>query len=480
MYVLKNAAKNLLRNKGRNILLGVILLAMLISIVIAVVINTTTNRVIEDYKANFGSEVYINQDPEKIQEILNSGQYDAVPGIDIKTELSFSDSDYLKETKYTASIPTLLSGCKAVGEDAENGADSDTSYSGTYADGSDMSANFNVTLLGYSSNYELNEFKAGTRKITQGTMPKSGTDALISENLAELNDLNVGDSITLDTQFNNVSTKLTLHICGIYYDGTKDVDMPYMPTQLRRNNEILTSADTVLSYAADIASASKIDEDFIDYQPTYMLKNPDDLSAFEKEVRAKGLPEVYTISTDTATYNSIVKPVENIAKIVTVFLILVLVIGGLILIFLSALAIRERKYEIGVLRAMGMKKGTVARGMIYESLILVALCLVIGLGIGSAAATPVSKMMLQNQVQAVQSNSAEMEQDGTLFVDVVGDLNQTASTAENPLANANLSLTPQATAEIAGFALLLALISSASGLIYILRYEPMKILSERS
>ena len=220
MYVLKNAAKNLLRNKGRNILLGVILLAMLTSIVIAVIINTTTDQIIADYKSNFGSEVYINQDPEKIQEILNSDQYDTVPGIDIKTELSFSDSDYLKETKYTASIPTKLFDLKAVGEDVEDGANSDTSYSDTYANSSDTAADFNVTLLGYSSNYELSEFKTGTRKITQGAMPKSGTDALISENLAELNHLNIGDSITLDTQFNNVSTKLTLHICGIYYDGT--------------------------------------------------------------------------------------------------------------------------------------------------------------------------------------------------------------------------------------------------------------------
>ncbi len=35
---------------------------------------------------------------------------------------------------------------------------------------------------------------------------------------------------------------------------------------------------------------------------------------------------------------------------------LVLVFGGSVLILISILGIRERKYEIGVLRAMGMKK----------------------------------------------------------------------------------------------------------------------------
>ena len=83
-----------------------------------------------------------------------------------------------------------------------------------------------------------------------------------------------------------------------------------MPAELRRNNEILTSADTVLSYAEKIATASGIDEDFIDYEATYILKNLDDISTFEKEVRAKGLPDVYSVSTDKTTYDSIVKPVE--------------------------------------------------------------------------------------------------------------------------------------------------------------------------
>ncbi|MFU2108463.1 FtsX-like permease family protein [Paenibacillus larvae] len=39
------------------------------------------------------------------------------------------------------------------------------------------------------------------------------------------------------------------------------------------------------------------------------------------------------------------------------YIVIVLVLGAVILILLSSIAIRERKYEIGVLRAIGMKKG---------------------------------------------------------------------------------------------------------------------------
>ena len=477
MYVLKNAVKNLLRNKSRNILIGIILIVMMIAIAVSVIIRTTTGRIIANYKANFGAEVYINQDPEKIQEILNDGQNDAVPAMDIKTEQSFSNSDYLKETKYTASIPTKLENMQTIGEGNENTLDTDVQ---TESEGSTAGSDFNATLLGYSSNYELKEFKEGTRKVIKGEMPKNDTDVLVSENLADMNLLNVGDDIILDTIMEGVSTKLTLHICGIYYDGTKDEDYPYMPAELRRNNEILTSAETVLSYAEKIAAASGIDEDFVDYEATYILKNPDDISEFEKEVRAKGLPDVYSVSTDKTTYDSIVKPIESVAEIATIFLVLVLIIGSLILVFLSTLAVRERKYEIGVLRAMGMKKKIVARGMIYESLIMVAICLLIGLGVGNVISKPISKKLVQSQINEAQVQNSDLEQNGTVFVDVGTDFAKETQTVENPLLNANVSLTVKAIIEIAGFAFVLEIVSSAAGLICILRYEPMKILSERS
>ena len=289
MYIWNNAVKNLLRNKGRNVLIGMILVVMLTSIGISVIINTTTEHILADYKSNFGSEVYISQNLQKIQDILNSGENDAVPGIDLETQLKFADSKYLKETKYKASVPVYLSGLKAVGEDQQEESGTKTEVFGTDSQSSASDFNFNATLVGYSSNYDLTEFKNGTRKLMDGTMPKSETDALISENLAELNKLSVGDVITLEADFGKQATKTEMRICGIYYDGTKDADLPMMPAQLRRNNEILTSADTVLAYAGQIAEENQIETDFVAFDPTYILRNPDDLSAFEKEVRAKGL-----------------------------------------------------------------------------------------------------------------------------------------------------------------------------------------------
>ena len=53
-------------------------------------------------------------------------------------------------------------------------------------------------------------------------------------------------------------------------------------------------------------------------------------------------------------------PLKNLSTFATYFLIVVLIIGAVILIVLNIFNIRERKYEVGVMTAIGMKKGKVA------------------------------------------------------------------------------------------------------------------------
>jgi putative ABC transport system permease protein len=101
----------------------------------------------------------------------------------------------------------------------------------------------------------------------------------------------------------------------------------------------------------------------------------------------------------------VVGPVEGLAKVTNTFLIVVLVLGSMILILLSTLAIRERKYEIGVLRAMGMKKAKVALGLLTEMLVITVICLILGLGIGMVASQPVADSLLASQIELAEENS---------------------------------------------------------------------------
>jgi putative ABC transport system permease protein len=208
------------------------------------------------------------------------------------------------------------------------------------------------------------------------------------------------------------------------------------------------------------------------------LKNPDMFDDFEREVRAKGLPDYYRVRSDDSQYKAIVSPMENMTGLTTAFLVVTLVLGGIVLLIVTVLGVRERKYEIGVLRAMGMKKAKVALGFFFETLIITVLCLGIGFGVSTALARPVSAGLLSNQIAAAEEQRQNGPQSSTISSgSFAGNSDDDEST---PLSTLDVGLSGVAIAEIAGIALLLALVSSAAGIVYVTRYEPMKILQERN
>lgn len=207
----------------------------------------------------------------------------------------------------------------------------------------------------------------------------------------------------------------------------------------------------------------------------YFLKDPSMLKDFEAELRAQGLDEYYLVSTDEAGYEKVVGPVEGLKKTSLTFMIIVLIFGAVILVLLSSIAIRERKYEIGVLRAMGMKKRKVALGLWSEMLLITACCLIIGFAAGSVSAQPVSDMLLSEQIESAKA--AQQHNNGFQGVKLVGGPQAKELV---PLEEVDVSVGTDTIIEIAVISLLLASIASIAAITKVTKYEPIKILMERN
>ncbi|EQK41278.1 ftsX-like permease family protein [[Clostridium] bifermentans ATCC 638] len=472
MYIFKNALKNLARNKGRNILLGVIMIAILSCVAISVVINTTSGEIIKDYKNRFGSEVYIQPDLEKIMEKAQKDGRESIESIKPKYDLleKLSKSEYLKETIFTASYGGYSDKLKSLDQDEyEKNSNNSGNTGGVVIGGKERSENAkesNLTINGGLNSTGLEEFKKGDRKIIDGNMPKKDGEAIVSEDFAKLNNLKVGDAFKVQNPDDpDKYDPLELTISGIYYDGTESQDYGFKHPMMNRKNEIITTFDTLKAYKV------KIDNDLISVDAKFFLKDPELLSEFNEEAHKLGLDNLYDVSTDSQSYDEIVKPVEGLQKVANIFMILVLCFGGSILILISILGIRERKYEIGVLRAMGMKKGKVALGLIFETLSTIAISLVVGLSIASLSAQSISNVLLKSQIEAQNQSASE----GMMF-----RMGGGAAPNVDPITNLNVHLNIEAIVGITLIALLLGAISIGIGIIYIMRFEPRKILSERN
>ena len=176
----------------------------------------------------------------------------------------------------------------------------------------------------------------------------------------------------------------------------------------------------------------------------FYLRSPELLYSFEAEMREKGLPEDWIVFRDEASYRRMIAPIESLQDISLTFLIVVLLFGAAIMVLLSIIAIRERKYEIGVLRAMGMRKKKIAICFMTETIIITCICFVFGIIVGTILANPVS--------------SALWTGDG--YIDV--------------------SINVLSALQILVVSLLLATIAGVVSISQITKYEPIKILMERN
>lgn len=465
MYILKNAFKNLGRNRGRNILLGIIIFVLIFSTTIALVINSTTKGIIDDYKTRFGSKVTLSVDFDKLMSEQKPDadgmmSFPQAPEISSEQYMAFAKSEHLKSYQMDMTTGVTFDELKAVDEEANEGLIGSTS--GEYASPK-------AKLLGFSDTNNLPDFADGLRKIMEGSLFENKNECLISSDFADLNGLKIGDTFVIKDTANKKN--ITLTVAGIYADATKATNVPEGMFSLEgsygnRRNEILVGIETM---------TANFDINDLRVNAEYELKSPDLVEDFEKELREKGLPAVYNVETDEAGYNKIVAPVVGLSKISMTFMWVILVVGGIILLFITSMAIRERKYEIGVLRAMGMKKAKVAAMLVAETMMITALCLGVGLGIGSAVSQPIADSLIEGQVESIES---QQSQNGTMNGSV--SIGGSEEPDVEPLKEIDVSLTPEAALQIVLIALVLALLSSAAGVVFITKYEPMKILSERN
>ncbi|MEG0307301.1 MAG: ABC transporter permease [Clostridium sp.] len=474
MYIFKNAMKNIWINKGRNTLIGIIILGIIASTVVAFSINTTTDEIIKDYKNRFGSEVSITPDMEKIMsQNKEEGQggfmsMGPVEQIKPKEYFDFAESEYLKESIFSSDIGAISGTLKALDEDIDNGNNGMMMSSQMIGENGKPIELIPPTIkvIGNSSLESLEEFKNGKRKISDGEIYKEKDECIVSKEFSKLNNIKVGDFIEVNRVMETKGDSYKLKVTGIYFDSTEEYGgMPFKQAFMNRRNEILTSFETIDGIVGD-------GEVYV--QAKYYLKDPDMIKDFEKEIRAKGLPDIYTVTTDEFSYNRIVAPVEGLGSTTLMFVLVVLGLGSVILILLNTLSIRERKYEIGVLRAIGMKKSKVAIGLIAESLIITTMCLGIGIGVGSAVSQPVSNSLLQKQIEAQKTTQGMAGQGMTVSVGSIS-----GQVEEDTISEIDVTLNQKALLQVTGVALLMVLISSVVGVSYITKYEPRRILTER-
>ena len=237
------------------------------------------------------------------------------------------------------------------------------------------------TLTGFSSDTAIANAANGTFTMSSGEVFGYGESdngkAIISKALADFNGLKVGDEITV-TNPSDTSTTYTFTIGGIYKNSTSSNTSAMGPMGGTSQDADTTANDD------DTTTTTQLSY-------TYVLGSADDYETFASDVRKAGLDDTCTVqSADVENHESSLVPLDNLAKFALTLLIVVLAVGAVVL---NLFNICERKYEVGVLTAIGVKKVKVAAQFAIELLIVTMCGIALGVAGGAVASVPVSNQL---------------------------------------------------------------------------------------
>ncbi|UUX33135.1 FtsX-like permease family protein [Fundicoccus culcitae] len=297
---------------------------------------------------------------------------------------------------------------------------------------------------------ETVDFQEGNKTLEDGRFPTQeeldagSAVAMISQQVADLNDIVVGDIITLTNEVYEPQTfdmeagraagmqnttqdlqlldshDVTLEVIGIYENtssstsenGTASIEDYIASMSL---NTILTTNGVVkaeLDFTNDVSL--EFDDTYIarttGVTPTYLLKSADELDAFQADIEPL-VPENYKLVLSTDAYDSVASPILSLKSMSVMVLWVACIAAILILSLFIILSLRDRKREFGIYMAIGERTWKIIAQVFVEICVVAIVALVLSVFTGNMLSKNVADTLIQNEV-TTQENVVQGPQRG--------------------------------------------------------------------
>ena len=319
-------------------------------------------------------------------------------------------------------------------------------------------------------------FTTGTLTLTEGRHITSEDQsvAIISGDLAEKNELHIGDYITThiynpeDDDF--TGEEMQVQIIGLF--------TPNVTEQL---GETVTTFDKIQNRIfMDLQTSIKINNDEINYGFSAVNVTIDDPQNMKQVVSAvKNLPVIdwnaFTIEIDNEVYEKAAAPLTTLNELVVTLLVVIIVVSAIILALILTLWTKTRIHEIGVFLSVGIWKSAVIGQYLTEVLLIAVFAFGLSYFTSDAVAGQIGNHLLEQSVQVEQEDNSSSTPSA---VDVGAD-----TLIQKPLPTENgiqVSVEPDSLAlfYLIGFAIIIVAVSISS--ITVMRLKPREILSKMS
>lgn len=295
----------------------------------------------------------------------------------------------------------------------------------------DTQFNFSLTGTRYPALLSLEQGYASLtdgRTFTQEEIDQGSHVGLITQELADLNRIRVGDTI-LFTHYASLieladysvgQIDVPIKIIGIYQNkaaqsldfkrkshgiDVNDTDDEWFESL--RNNTIMIPNQLII----DVKARAKqlliqhglpdgYPEQYLEPEPslpTYVLQSPDDMKPFLAEF-SPVLPQTERFFSNHYIYHDIAAALLQTKKMSSLVLLLAIV-GSILIVGLTVLLfLKERRQELGILMSLGETKHNIIQQLLIEVLIVALIGMLLSLFSGQTLADKLSDAMIQHEL----------------------------------------------------------------------------------
>ena len=531
MNCLNRALKNITRKKAKTILLLLTFFLIGNLVIIGIGISTAASqakiltrksmRAAIEYRIDYEyiDEIRNSMSESELEEFMNSDKWEKLTRITSQEYLAFLNDERVATLNCSSYYQTILD-IDPLPLNNEYEQSNSNEYTSVYEVNGELieetrkDPNFKLVTNRVPNMIELYE---GTWTITEGKfytqeeIDNAAPVCVINDRVAELNGLSIGDTIHLtltDTisylnamgvDTSQLTDTFELTIVGLYStvetidQGNPNFD--WMQTSESPFNKVLMPITTYSEFDLPLTIANweynkQLYPEYADIyseenRPTresvehvnsiiFLLKDPLDVESFIEDYQMDLDYEGRLFSSDNGTFKKMARPLDSIELYAKVILAIVILNAIIIITLVTALTMKTREYEIGVLVSLGTSKFKVVAQMFTELLIIALIGFTLSVISGSMIASKAGEALLAYQVDVDDEYASDFESD---IIYYGMDNYFTEVEQKDLIANYEVTISPIIIGEIYVAGIGIVLLSILVPSMMIMRFNPKKILT---
>lgn len=383
MTTIKRSFQSLKNLKKRTLIIGLIFLLVSTFLMSGSIVKGSLQSMLNSAKKEVNPIATIESDLDSLmKDMLTGGQKSTSKQIDDALV------DEVKNSKYVQSYS--VQGAADISLETSNNTNKSDSSLGSSYQGP-------TNTLEVLDNPTSSIARAQTNLVSgRYVTAEDRNKVIVSESYLKKNNLKLGDNVKIVTDTSNMAKTETVQteIVGVYKlsSSSSDVQKKLEEQTFYSNRQLFSDIkkEQFKSMPTNsLAGYSKIKVN---------LKDPMDTEKFFTEIKGNLNLDGIKFSSSYNQYKSMSSIVDNIVTIFSVIQIAIFVIAGILVTLLMLISLRERKYEIGLLRALGESKGSVLIQMFLEVFIVFFAVFTIGFGLSKFVITPTISTGISKQV----------------------------------------------------------------------------------